>query len=143
MGGQDAVLAMQHDVRPPRPWRQIPGWFIFPSFVNQLPEQAADYPEQWHLGDRITAEYNGARRGTGGQCGNASILTQISPRRRLSHRFTQRILELFRERTQDLAHVTRSFSVQICGLIFFSVKSVLNACLLDFFAAPVPDGRAA
>ena len=35
------------------------------------------------------------------------------------------------------------FSVSIRGLIFFSVKSVLSACLLDFFAAPVPDGRAA
>jgi hypothetical protein len=27
------------------------------------------------------------------------------------------------------------FSVQICGLIYSSVKSVLNACLLAFFAA--------
>ena len=48
---------------------------------------------------------------------------QIKPRI-----YTENI-KLSREGTQDVAHVTRPFSVQICGLTCFSAQSVLK-CLL-------------
>lgn len=75
---------------------------------------------------------------TAGQCSKASKrLTRISRRRRLSHGFTRRRGHVTWAPSCMHSRNILIFSVQIRGLIFFSAKSVLSACLLDFFAARV------